>query len=120
MRLRGLRDIKTHGSLAREGRLVSVARDWHKLNNRGGDKTESGGFADGWDAKQHLVKNKPVHSVTASSLCRDRDFEKKSKSQQIERIIYLLTEFQRAIQEGLPVSLSAFESLKARLTELKG
>ena len=28
---RGMRDIKTHGTLAREGRLVNVARDLHEL-----------------------------------------------------------------------------------------
>src|SRR3989338_4383277 len=28
-RIRGIKDIHTHGSLSREGRLKSVVRDWH-------------------------------------------------------------------------------------------
>lgn len=44
--MRGLRDIKTHGTLAKEGRLVSVAKDLHRINGKGRPPEEGS-----WDGK---------------------------------------------------------------------
>lgn len=123
VRIRGLHNMKTHGTLARKGLLVSVARDWYKAGEQSGKAADST-FADNWDVQRHIFKKeRSPNTVTRVSRRQEFDFERRAISQaisqQIERIAYLLGEFQRAIEEGTPVSLQVFEQLKSRLAELK-
>ena len=54
-KIKGMGDVKTHVTLAREGKLVSVARDWHK---RGEGSPESSD----WSLDRHVFKkDRPVN-----------------------------------------------------------
>lgn len=116
MRVRGLRDIKTHGTLAREGRLVSVAKNFCRLRNR----IETIPDSSGWNVERHIYKKKKVmNTTTVTPLHREPYLERKVRLHQIEIIKDLLVEFQQAIIEGLPVALHELKRLKTRLTELQ-
>lgn len=116
MRLKGLHDIRTHSSLAREGKLVSVARD---LGRTARSNTEKGDW-DAWDVKNHVYPkvtgSRPANAVSSR---RDMSLEKKARESLIERIQYFLQEMKQAIAEGIPVSMPEFERLKTRLAELQ-
>lgn len=105
-RIKGLHDIATHGSLAREGRLISVARgDFFKTAS---PRNDAGGITSDWDVKRHIFQ-KPKSSFNFVKLAkREIDFTQG-----------ILNEFDEAFQEGLPVSNEAREQLRARLTRLK-
>lgn len=112
---RGMHDIRTHNSLAREGRLISVARDLHRSNNIKDTPRSSD-----WDAKQHIFKKtKPATVANVDPFRRDPCLERKVRLHQIEVAQSLLAEFQQAATEGLPVSLREVERLKTKLTELQ-
>lgn len=92
MRLGGLRDIKTQGSLAREGRLISVARNLHRLRSR---ESKSGAVTDDWSLERHVYsKQRPVRprSVSVASLHRELFLENKARLHQIEVIRDFLQE----------------------------
>lgn len=116
MRLRGLRDIKTHGSLAREEKLISVARDLH----RSGSRKNEGTISDDWSVERHIYKKKrPANTATVIPLRHELYLERKVRSHQIEITEDLFAEFQQAIVDGLPVAMHEFERLKTRLAELQ-
>lgn len=117
MHVRGLRDIKTHGTLAREGRLVSVARNLHRLGNGTEENTS---HSSDWNIERHVYKKKKsANTATAIPLHRELYLERKVRLYQIAIIKSLLVEFQQATIEGLPVALHELERLKMRLTELQ-
>lgn len=119
MRLRGLCDIKTHGSLAREGRLISVARNLHKLVSC---ESAGGNISDDWSIERYLCpKKKPAspHPASAASLHRELFLENKACLYQIEVIRDLLQEMRQAAAEGIPVARQEFERLTKRLAELE-
>ncbi len=119
MRLRGLRDIKTHGSLAREGRLISVARNLHRV---GSCESEGGTIADGWSIERHIYpKKKPAssRSTAVTSLHRELFLENKVRLYQVEVIRDFLREMRQAIAEGIPVAAGELKRLEKRLVELE-
>lgn len=118
MYLKGLRDIKTHGSLAREGRLISVARNLHGMESRKGEDTN---ISDDWSVERHIYKKKSTRSRSASgaSLHRELFLENKARLYQIEVIQDFLQEMRQAIAEGIPVAMQEFERLTKRLAELE-
>lgn len=124
MRLRGVHDIKTHGSLARGGRLVSVARDWHGIGNREAasrgseDETASGG----WSAERHVYPERRPdrpRATGAADLRKGLFLRDKARLHQIEGVKYFLREMRQAIAEGIPVAMREFERLTRRLAELE-
>lgn len=117
-RIKGLHDIRTHGSLAQEGKLISVARDWHRTgSNRAMDETASG-F---WDGKveQHLYKKGPTRTSPLSRTAPLPFLYEKIKIQQIQMIQDLIKEVRQAMTEGIPVAKGEFQRLEARLSQLK-
>lgn len=118
MRPRGLRDIKTHGSLAREGRLVSVARNLHRVRSR---ENENGTIWDDWSIERHVYpKKKSGRPCTAAkaSLHRELFLENKVRLHQIEVIRDFLQEMHQAMAEGIPVAMQEFERLTKMLAKL--
>lgn len=119
MRLRGLRDIKTHGSLAREGRLISVARNLHRMESR---EREGGNISDDWSIERHIYKKKgptKIFSPAVVPLHRELNLERRVRLHQIGVIRDFLQEMHQAIAEGIPVAVHEFERLTRRLTELE-
>ena len=114
MRLRGLRDIKTHGTLARNGELISVARDLHQIGRSSMEER----WGD-WNVTKALFQKPLGRSGSRRDMLWDLAREKKVLASQIAAIKSLLEEFNQAIAEGLPVAIQEFERLKARLAELQ-
>lgn len=102
--VKGLHDIATHGSLAKEGRLFSLARGNYQLAN---DRVIS--EAPGWDVKRHII-GRPAKPLNFAKLME----------REIEFTQGMLQEFDEAFVEGMPVSGEAYERLKMRLAKLKG
>ncbi|MBI2035321.1 MAG: hypothetical protein HYT12_01410 [Candidatus Liptonbacteria bacterium] len=112
MRIMGLRDIKTHSTLAREGRLVGVARNLHRQRNEADDAQRRE-----WKVERYIFK-KPAKR-RASNFHRELYLEKKVKLRQIEVARDLLEELHQAIAEGIPVAAHELERLRARLAQLE-
>ncbi|MBI2042621.1 MAG: hypothetical protein HYT21_02685 [Candidatus Nealsonbacteria bacterium] len=106
-RVKGMRDIVTHGSLAREGRLISVARDG--FCRTASQRSDAGGIASDWDIKRHIFQKPRNFSDFAKLTARE-----------IELTHGMLKEFDEALGEGIPVSSEAHEQLKAKLVRLRG
>ncbi len=116
MHIRGIHDIKTHGTLAREGKLISVARDLHKVRGQEGHNGSSD-----WDISKHVYKKgtMKVRRSQAVPLYSDLYLDEKIKKHQIEVVEDQLQEMNQAMAEGIPVSVSELERLKAKLSQLK-
>lgn len=125
MAIKGLHDIKTHGSLAREGKLVSVARDWHKINGGGGGIGSAGGNTGDWSphvyrSEKEIKRSKPAKRFSSPiTPFQDPNLDGKIKSCQIEELQNSLAELEQAVSEGLSVSADELERIKARLAELQ-
>ncbi len=124
IKMKGMHDIKTHGSLAREGKLVSVARDWHKCSEGGGGTGNSAG-SDNWNVKQNVFrkdsgKGKLAKKVSSSvTPFQDPNLEEKIKYRKIEELQNSLKELKQAASERIPVSVNELERIKSRLAELQ-
>ncbi len=124
-KMRGIHDIKTHGSLAREGKLVSVARDWHKINGGGGGIGSAGGNMGNWSphayrGEKEIKRSKPAKRFSSPiTPFQDPNLDGKIKSRQIEELQNSLAELEQAAGEGLSVSANELKRLKARLAELQ-
>lgn len=122
MPLKELRDIKTHSTLARQGRLVSVARNWHRLKGYGNEIRSAADLSE-WNIERHIFKkSKSVKRVllNVSPFLRDLHLEgRKIRLYQIEATQSFLEEFRHAFAEGIPVAIHEFERLKTRLAELQ-
>ncbi len=133
MAIKTLRDIKnysnikTHGSLAREGKLVSVARDLHNGSGFGGGigSAESKGNMGDWSShvynkEKEIRKGKPAKRFSSPiTPFQDPNFDGKIKSRQIEELQNSLAELEQAASEGFSVSADELSRLKARLAELQ-
>lgn len=115
--VRGFRDIKTHGSLAREGRLVSVARDLHGINRKGRPPEEGS-----WDGKVQNVAFKRGEETRRPSrdLFQDLALERNIRATQIAIVQELIAEMEGFMEEGLPGALAEFSRLKTKLSWLEG
>jgi len=124
MAIKGLRDIKTHVTLAREGKLVSVARDWHKRSEGGGGAGNAAG-SDSWNVQRHVFrkdsgKGKPAKKVSSPvTPFQDPNSDEKIKSRKIEELKSSLVELEQAASEGIMVSADELKRLQARLAELQ-
>ena len=106
-RVRGMHDIATHGTLARQVRLISVARDGFGSARQ---RSDAGGITskwEDWDVKKHVFQ-KP-HSPSSSARWAERE---------IEFTRGMLNEFDAALKEGFAVSNEAREQLKTKLARL--
>ena len=118
--IRGLRHIKTHGSLDRQGLLIGVAKNMH---GRGGVVGRPNVDSQEQDWKvEPLSINLPgktgirARSATASLY---RDLEDKVLTYLTDNTLDLLEEIQRAKNEGFSVCFSELERLQEKLARLK-
>ena len=111
--IKGMRDIKTHGTLAREGRLVSVARDWHRIGRSGSSKNES------WDGKaDRMVFKKSAKARKASrDLFQDLALEREIRTTRIKQIREFIAEMEMFASEGISGALAELQRLKAKLSQ---
>ncbi|MBI2446606.1 MAG: hypothetical protein HYV51_02170 [Parcubacteria group bacterium] len=118
-RIRGIKDIKTHGTLAREGRLVSVARDWHKIGRSG--STEGSSENQFWDGSvKHMVFKKSAETRRPSrGLFQDIALEKKIQAARIAQIQESIAEMEMFASEGMPGGFAELERLKIKLSQLE-
>lgn len=105
-RAKGLHDIATHGTLARQGRLISVARAGPGLAYGFRDDAAA---APAWNIKTHTFQRPSVPFNFTALAKREIEFTQS-----------MLQEFDEALAEGMPVSSEAYEGFKMRLAKLKG
>lgn len=120
-RIKGLRDIRTHGSLAREGTLTSVARDWHKI--RGSASIMDDASSGSWDGRvENCIYKKGTARIARPFRTRllhhDLHLGERIRKQQIESTQSLLEELRQALAEGIPVASGELRRLEARLAHL--
>lgn len=115
-RVRGVHDIKTHGTLAREGRLVSVARDLHQINRKGVSPEEGS-----WDGKIKPIALKRSMGTRKPprDLFQDLALEKNIRATQVTIVQELITEMEGFVKEGLPGALVELNRLKTKLSQLE-
>ncbi|PIY73929.1 MAG: hypothetical protein COY85_04675 [Candidatus Portnoybacteria bacterium CG_4_10_14_0_8_um_filter_40_50] len=113
--IRGMRDIKTHGTLAREERLVSVARDWHRSGRSGSSENES------WDGSVNRMMFKKNAKTRKSSqdLFQTLALERKIRIMRIEQVREFITEMEMFSSEGVPGALAELRRLKTKLSQLE-
>lgn len=118
MHIKRLRDIKTHGSLARQGKLVSVARN---LRRSGSHESGGGDVSVNWSVEQHIYKKKPdrFRSVSAASLCSELFFENQVYLYQVQVVRDLIQEMYQAMAEGISVATQELERLTKKLVKLE-
>lgn len=116
--IRGLREIQTHGTLAREGRLVSVARDWHRV---GRNKTNRSPENESWDGIVSPVMFKKSAAARRPSRClfQDPELEKKIRAMQIEQVQDSIVEMEMFASEGVSGVIAELQRLKAKLSQLE-
>ena len=115
IKVKGVRDIKTHTTLAREGKLVSVARDWHKRGQSGsGGGTESSD----WSVERHVFKKESANARRGRTAPSHYDLRLKARKRQAQVIQDQLREMEQAMAEGIPVAADELERLKTRLSQL--
>ena len=118
MPIKGFRDIRTHGSLAREGKLFSVAKNLHG-HGRFREMRSQAESGDEWNVHVFRRDKKPaVRFSHFSSFPFSFEELKKIRMHQVEVASDLLRELHQALAEGLPVVASELERVK-RLAETK-
>ncbi|MDP3947534.1 MAG: hypothetical protein Q8Q41_02490 [bacterium] len=109
-----MRDIKTHGSLAREGKLISVARDLHGGGSHGA-RTDSESRS--WDgsAERHLYGGEKVAKRSRPSFGATPE---KIDALRAETIVEFIEEMRSFASEGIPGAAKELCRLEARLARL--
>ncbi|MBU2081857.1 hypothetical protein KKH14_00240 [Patescibacteria group bacterium] len=111
--IKGFRDIKTHGTLAGEGRLVSVARDWHRIKRSGFSENES------WDGSvERMVFKKSAKTRRLSrDLFQTFALEKMIRETQIKKIWESITEMEIFANEEISGAIAELQRLKTKLSQ---
>ncbi|OGN11709.1 MAG: hypothetical protein A3C71_02950 [Candidatus Yanofskybacteria bacterium RIFCSPHIGHO2_02_FULL_43_15c] len=110
--IKGLRDIKTHGSLDREGRLFGVAKYLRQEVKRNEFSEE-----EFWEGKvKSFERKRGVRGRRFSpDLFLDSALKKKIRAGQIEQLQVFIIEMEKFISEGINGAAAELESLKRRL-----
>lgn len=114
--VRGFRDIKTPSTLAREGRLVSVARDLHQINKK--DVSPEEGSWDG-KIKPIVLKRGMGTRKPPRNLFQDLALERNIQATQIAITQELIAEMEGFVEEGLPGALVELNRIKTKLSRLE-
>lgn len=117
-RIKGMRDIITHGSLDRKGLLIGVAKNMHQGTGSSGRRGAEGDF--GGDVNRHIFKKpapakRPVPPATRPPLDPNLIEE-----YLITTARDLLEEMSQAVAEGWPIAIAEFERLERQLKDLEG
>ncbi|HEY4474469.1 MAG TPA: hypothetical protein VJC06_00910 [Candidatus Paceibacterota bacterium] len=113
--IRGMRDINTHGILARQGRLLSVAKDLHRIQRERSSENES------WDGSvERLMFNKNAMArKTPQGLFQDHELESKIKATLIKQTQESIAEMEIFANEGFPDVLAELQRLRTKLSQLE-
>jgi len=123
MSLKGLRDIKTHGTLASERRLVSVARGLRESNLHASGKIRNGSGPsewsewDNWNVKV-FKKERPAGRTTIA-IPYQPYLEERIRLYLVKVTCDSLEELHQAVSEGLLVATHEVERLETKLAELE-
>ncbi len=108
MPIKGMRNIKTHGTLSREGKLLSVAKDLHRVDRK---KINDVGIG-AWDGNvarnifdKKSVKSTKLHSLNMGKLPSFIEDD--------------IREMEVFAAEGLPGAKKELEWLRQRLSRVK-
>lgn len=113
--IRGLCDIKTHGTLAKEGRLVSVARDWHRVGKSGSSEDESwDGSVDRMVFKKSAKARRPSQDLSQPLVLR-----REIRATLIKQVQESMAEMEMFADEGVPGALTELQRLKVRLSQFE-
>ncbi|MEK7200640.1 MAG: hypothetical protein AAB672_00720 [Patescibacteria group bacterium] len=113
--IKGLRDINTHGTLAREGRLVGVARDLHRIERRSGfSGNESwNGSVDNMVFKKSAKTQRLPHD-----LFQELVLKKKIQNALVQQIQESIAEMEMFAGEGVAGALAELQRLGTKLSRL--
>ncbi len=115
-RVKGLKDIRTYSTLARQGRLASVARNWHR---------GSGGLSEAlssWDESVDRMIFKGKRSARRPSRNLFQDIlEEQFSAMQIERVKECIAEMERFVadEEEISGALAELQRLREKLSQLE-
>ncbi len=114
MRVRGMRDIKTHGTLSRAGNLISVARNLHGGGFHGA-RTDSESRS--WDGsvERHLYGGEKAAKRSRPSFGSTPENIKARIAQTVREFIEEMRGF---ASEGIPGAAEELRRLEARLARL--
>lgn len=120
MPIKGMRDIKTHGTLSREGKLFSVARDLHRIN-RGKINSVDLGAWDGSVARNATAfdKNKLTKFRSSLNAIGLPFYQGEIMEKLVSFIEDDIREMKGFMAEGLPGTKEELERLRQRLSRVK-
>lgn len=112
--IKGLRDISTHGTLAREGRLVGVARNLHRIERRSGFSGNESwdGSVDNMMFKKSVKIRKPPNDLFQEIVS-----ERKIQNAMIQQIQEFIAEMEMFAGEGIAGALAELQRLKTKLSD---
>lgn len=112
--IKGLRDINTHGSLAREGRLVSVARDLHQIERRSGFSGN-----ESWDGSVNnmVFKKSPKTQKSSRDLFQELTLGRKVREALIQQTQEFISEMEMFAGEEIVGALAELQRLKTKLSD---
>lgn len=114
-RIKGLRDIKTHSTFAREGQLVNVARDLHRIERSGSSENES------WDGSVNrtVFKRGAKAPRPTRNLFQDLASEREIRATQVRQIQELVVEMEMFADEGISGALTELQRLEEKLSQVR-
>ncbi|MEK7527016.1 MAG: hypothetical protein AAB537_01200 [Patescibacteria group bacterium] len=117
--IKGLADIKTHSTLDRGKRLVSVARDWHRVERSSSPENESW---DGSIGRMMFKRNTKALKARRFPPCLFQDIALKGKilATEIARVREFISEIEMFADEGVSGALAELQHLRAKLSRLEG
>ena len=113
--IKGLRDIRTHSTLDREGQLVSVARNLHQIKRGGSLENES------WDGSvgRMVFKRGTRAQRPTRDLFQDLALKRKILAPEITRVREVISEIEMFADEGVSGALAELQRLRAKLSRLE-
>jgi len=108
--VKGLRHIRTHGSLAREGRFFGVAKNLRQEVKRGEFSGEGS-----WDGNVKSFVSKSIRKRLLLVLFLDANLKRKVYLNQIQQLQDLVAEMEQFLNEGIKGAATELQSLKRRL-----
>lgn len=111
--IRGLHDINTHGTLSREGRLFSIAKNLHQTVKRAEFSGEESWVG---SVKSFVpVKNTKRQKFSPVLFLLDPALKTKIRMAQIEQIQEFISEMEEMAREGVKGAVAEIQALKERL-----
>ncbi len=114
-RIKGLADIKTLRTLDREGRLVSVARDWRRIERSGSSGNES------WDGSvdRMMFKRGTEARRSPRDVFQCPALKRKVLATEIARVREFISEIETFAAEGISGAFAELQRLRAKLSRLE-